>query len=94
MPAWHHAPPGRTELSTIAPGISIEPRLARSACVALNELPERERRAFHAVIVDGAMVDEHAARIGRPRAEVARDLERTLRRIGAPGSPEEGREDG
>jgi DNA-directed RNA polymerase specialized sigma24 family protein len=62
----------------LARPLGLEPLAMRKVCNAFNHLPEPERRAFHALLIDGATLDAIARASGQSATESARAARRAL----------------
>jgi DNA-directed RNA polymerase specialized sigma24 family protein len=62
----------------LARPLGLEPLAMRRVCNTFNHLPEVERRAFHALLVEGSTLDAIARASGPSATEVARAARRAL----------------
>ena len=61
------------------PSSPAQPLLSmRGVCNVFNHLPETERRAFHALLIEGSTLDAIARASGQSATDVARAARRAL----------------
>ncbi|MDP6407878.1 MAG: hypothetical protein QGI46_00725 [Planctomycetota bacterium] len=58
--------------------LGLEPEQVRRACGRFNLLPDAERAAFFALVLDRREAEEYAVAAGRPLVELAREARRAL----------------
>jgi len=58
--------------------LGLEPLAMRGVCNAFNHLPELERRAFHALLIEGLTLDAASRASGQSATDVARAARRAL----------------
>ena len=68
-------------LVDLARPLGLDPASMRRVCVAHNQLPERERRAFHGLVIVGRALEEVARAEGTSGVEVARRARRGLEAV-------------
>lgn len=62
----------------LARPLGLDPRTMRSVCSAFNHLPDGERRAFQALVIDGRALDDVARASSQSATEIARAARRAL----------------
>ncbi len=62
----------------LARPLGLDPAAMRRACLVFNRLPEPERAAFQALVVEGRGLDELARTAGQSATELARRARRAL----------------
>lgn len=72
----------------LARPLGLAPEEARRACARFNRLPQEQREAFHAWVLERGTLDELARRTGLGASEFARRARRALSALlGAPPGP-------
>jgi DNA-directed RNA polymerase specialized sigma24 family protein len=62
----------------LARPLGLDPTRMRGVCSTFNALPDEERRAFHAFVIEGASLDDLARARSLSASEVARAARRAL----------------
>jgi len=73
----------------LARPLGLPPAAMRGVCVAFNQLPEPERRAFFALVIESRSLDELARASGEPATEIARRARRALDAVLVAGAAKE-----
>jgi DNA-directed RNA polymerase specialized sigma24 family protein len=73
----------------LARPLGLPPAAMRGVCVAFNQLPEAERKAFFALVIESRSLDELARASGEPAPEIARRARRALDAVLLAGAAKE-----
>ncbi|HVS11670.1 MAG TPA: hypothetical protein VMS76_17515 [Planctomycetota bacterium] len=73
----------------LARPLGLAPAAMRGVCVAFNQLPEPERKAFFALVIESRSLDELARASGAPATEIARRARRALDAVLLAGAAKE-----
>lgn len=81
--------PGGSEVAAfndLARPLGLEPGRMRAACAAFNQLPDGDRRAFYALLIEGRSLDDLARESGESASSVARAARRGLEVVMQPAA--------
>jgi DNA-directed RNA polymerase specialized sigma24 family protein len=74
----------------LSEALELPPMLGRKACVIFNSMPDEQRRATWAILVEGRSIAEHAAESATSTELVRKYFEDALLLISALGGPQGG----